>query len=284
MIEQHPNIRLISKKNEGKSLALNVGFQEAKYDYVATVDADTIVLSNTIFHLMEPFVDKKVDAVCGNIMVGNVKNILTAFQEVEYVTGQNYDRRAFDVLNCISVVPGATGAWRKQRVLDIGGYSSDTLVEDADLTLTLLENGGRIVYAPLARSVTEAPEMVGALFKQRFRWSYGTFQCFWKHRSTFGKGTLGTIALPNMLFFQVIFPALSPLGDVILIASVFIGNFQTILVFYVLFFFMDAVVSGTAYALDKRSISHIWVILIQRFFYRQFMYFVTFKSIISAFS
>lgn len=119
-----------------------------------------------------------------------MKNILTAFQEVEYVTGQNFDRRAFDALNCISVVPGATGAWKKQKVLDIGGYSSDTLVEDADLTLTLLEHGGRIVYAPLARSVTEAPEMVGPLFKQRFRWSYGTFQCFWKHRRTFGKGTL----------------------------------------------------------------------------------------------
>ena len=185
--EQYPNVRLITKKNEGKSLALNLGFQEARYDYVVTVDADTIVLPKTIYYLMEPFSDKKVDAVCGNIGVGNVKNILTAFQEVEYVTGQNFDRRAFDALNCISVVPGATGAWKKQKILDIGGYSSDTLVEDADLTLTLLEHGGRIVYAPLARSVTEAPEMVGPLFKQRFRWSYGTFQCFWKHRKTFGK-------------------------------------------------------------------------------------------------
>ncbi len=130
---------------------------------------------------------------------------------MEYVTGQNFDRRAFDALNCISVVPGATGAWKKKKVLEVGGYASDTLVEDADLTLTILEHGGRIVYSPLAKSVTEVPEDVRALFKQRFRWSYGTFQCFWKHRKTFGKGTLGIIALPNMLFFQVIFPALSPL-------------------------------------------------------------------------
>ena len=185
MMKKYDNVRLISKKNEGKSLALNVGFREVKHEFVLTIDADTIVLPKTIHYLMEPFSSPDVDAVCGNIRVGNVSNILTAFQEVEYVTGQNYDKRAFDALNCITVVPGATGAWRKQKVIDIGGYSSDTLVEDADLTLTLLEQGGKIVYAPLAQSVTEAPEKIKTLFKQRFRWSYGTFQCFWKHRSTF---------------------------------------------------------------------------------------------------
>lgn len=202
---------------------------------------------------------------------------------MEYVTGQNFDRRAFDVLNCIGVVPGATGAWKKWKVLDIGGYSNDTLVEDADLTLTLLKNGGRIVYAPLAKSVTEVPEMVRPLYKQRFRWSYGTFQCFWKHRSTFGKGAIGIIALPNMLLFQVIFPILFPIGDLILIIALFCGNIGPILSAYALFFLMDAFVSGTAYRLDRKSIANIWVILIQRFFYRQFIYFVTFASILAAF-
>ena len=207
---------------------------------------------------------------------------MTAFQEVEYVTGQNYDRRAFDALQCITVVPGATGAWRKQKVIEIGGYSSDTLVEDADLTLTMLEHGGRIVYAPDARSVTEAPETVSALFKQRFRWSYGTFQCFWKHRGTFGRGPLGIIALPNMIFSQVIFNILSPIGDVVLIFSLFFGDMQMIATAYLMFFVMDMAATGTAYALDKRSIRHAWVIVIQRFFYRQFMYFVTFKSLLAA--
>lgn len=66
-MKKYHNIRLISKRNEGKSLALNVGFREAKYDYVVTVDADTIVLPKTVYYLMEPFSDSKVDAVCGNI-------------------------------------------------------------------------------------------------------------------------------------------------------------------------------------------------------------------------
>lgn len=280
--EEFRNVRLITKKNEGKSLALNLGFREAKYDYVVTIDADTIVYSNTVRHLMEPFAMEDVDAVCGNIEVGNVNNVLTSFQEVEYVTGQNFDRRAFDALNCISVVPGATGAWKKKKVVEIGGYSGDTLVEDADLTLTLLESGGKIVYAPEARSVTEAPETVRALFKQRFRWSYGTFQCFWKHRGTFGKGALGIVALPNMIFSQVIFNMLSPVGDVILLVSLFIGEWRMLLTMYLLFFVMDLIATGTAYALDKRSVRNAWVILITRFFYRQFMYLVTFKSLIAA--
>jgi len=166
---------------------------------------------NTIKYLVAPFIDESIDAVCGNIEVGNVRNILTAFQEVEYITSQNYDRRAFDELNCISVVPGATGSWRKSKILAIGGYSGDTLTEDADLTLTLLSQGGKIVYSSQAKSITEAPETVSTLYKQRFRWTYGTFQCLWKHRKLFGKGSVGWVAIPNMFLFQVVFPILSPL-------------------------------------------------------------------------
>jgi peptidoglycan/xylan/chitin deacetylase (PgdA/CDA1 family) len=104
-----PRIRLVSKPNGGKSSALNLGFQEAKYDLVVTIDGDTILLPDTLDELTKPFIDPQVDAVCGNVEVGNVRNILTGFQTLEYITTQNFDRRAFDELNCISVVPGATG-------------------------------------------------------------------------------------------------------------------------------------------------------------------------------
>jgi cellulose synthase/poly-beta-1,6-N-acetylglucosamine synthase-like glycosyltransferase len=117
------------------------------------------------------------------VQVGNIRNALTRFQHVEYVTSQNYERRAFETLNCISVVPGATAAWKRQSVLEAGGYSGESLTEDTDLTLTLLGDGGRIVYAPSAQSFTEAPETVAALFRQRFRWSLGTLQCLWKHKN-----------------------------------------------------------------------------------------------------
>jgi peptidoglycan-N-acetylglucosamine deacetylase len=214
---KEPRVSLITQANAGKSAALNNGFAQATEDYIVTIDADTIIFPHTIRKLMEPFADPKVDAVCGNVQVGNVHNMLTAFQNIEYVTSQNYDRRAFDVLNCISVVPGATGAWRRAKVLDVGGYAHSTLTEDADMTFAMLAAGARITYAPEATSATEAPETLSALFRQRFRWSFGTFQCFWKHRRQLGKGPLGLVAMPNMLMFQFLFPLLAPIGDALLL-------------------------------------------------------------------
>lgn len=277
-----PNVRLISKANGGKFSALNLGFYEAKADYIITIDADTIVLPETLCHLVAPFENPEVDAVCGNVQVGNVKNVLTGFQTVEYITTQNYDRRAFDSLNCISVVPGATGAWKKSKVIEAGGYSSDTLTEDADLTLTMLEHGAKIVYMPFAKSITESPETIATLSKQRFRWSYGTLQTLYKHRRSFFKGPLGMVALPNILVFQLIFPILSPIGDLVFLLSIFRGDFSAILTGYILFLLMDFAGSLMAFTIEKAPVRYLWLVLIQRFFYRQFMYIITFRSIIAA--
>ncbi|MDP4109252.1 MAG: glycosyltransferase [Bacillota bacterium] len=281
-VQKYPNVRQIIKTNGGKFSALNLGFTEAKADYIVTIDADTIVLPDTLGYLALPFEDPSVDAVCGNVQVGNVKNILTGFQTVEYITTQNYDRRAFDSLNCIGVVPGATGAWRKAKVIEAGGYSNETLTEDADLTLTMLEHNAKIVYMPFAKSITESPETVKTLSKQRFRWSFGTLQTLFKHKKSFFKGTMGCIALPNILVFQLIFPVLSPIGDLVFILSIFKGEFKAILAGYILFLMMDLAGSVIAFTIEKAPMRYLWLVLIQRFFYRQFMYIITFRSIIAA--
>lgn len=279
---RHPQVSLISTPNQGKCAALDLGFAEASAEFVVTIDADTIVLPGTLRQLIAPFVDEDVDAVCGNVQVGNVRNLLTRFQDVEYVTSQNYDRRAFENLNCISVVPGATGAWKRQAVLEVGGYSADTLTEDADLTLTLLRSGGKIVYATEARSITEAPETCRTLMRQRFRWSYGTLQCLWKHRRAFGRGNLGRFALPNMLLFQLLFPLMAPIGDLVMLLALLRGDFNAIAVGYLLFLGMDLVGSIAAFHLDRRRLGRIWIVLVQRFFYRQFMYIVTFRAALAS--
>jgi cellulose synthase/poly-beta-1,6-N-acetylglucosamine synthase-like glycosyltransferase len=74
---------------------------------------------------------------CGNVKVGNEVNMITRWQSIEYITSQNFDRRAFDLLNCITVVPGAIGAFRKGAILQAGGFTTDTLAEDCDLTMRL---------------------------------------------------------------------------------------------------------------------------------------------------
>lgn len=281
LAESNPRVSVLSKPNGGKARALNLGFEKATTDIVVVLDADTIVLPTTISNLVAPFADPVVTAVCGNVQVGNIRNLLTAMQDVEYVTCQNYDRRAFDALNCIGVVPGATGAWRRQAVLNAGGYSHHTLTEDADLTIQVLRQGGRIVYAPEAKSVTEVPETVKALYKQRFRWAFGTFQTLWKHKGAFFKGTLGWIGMPNHMIFQVGFPMLAPVGDAVLIYALITGDWNAIAAGYLTFIGMDIIGSSIAYRLDRRPLWGIWSVFVQRFCYRQFMYIVTFAAAIA---
>ena len=278
----HGQVEWLSKPNGGKFSALNRGLRDAWEEYIVTIDADTIILPDTIRHLVAPFADAAVDAVCGNVQVGNRNGLLTRFQDVEYVTSQNYDRRAFDAANCIPVVPGATGAWRRRTVLRAGGYSRDTLTEDADLTLTLLRHGAKIVYQPLARSITEAPKDTKALLRQRFRWGYGTLQSLWKHRGHFGCGSVGWIGLPNLLLFQIIFPALAPLSLVVLLVSAIRGAWLLPLLWFGVFVAVDLTGAAVAFRLEKRGLKDLWVVMAQRFYYRPFMYVVTLRSLLAA--
>ncbi len=277
-----PRVRLLQKPNGGKAHAANHGLAHAQGEIVIAVDADTIVTRGSIERLVAHFVDERVTAVCGNVEVGNVRSWLTRFQAIEYVTSQNFDRRAFALLNCVSVVPGALGAWRRDAVLAVGGYSSETLTEDADLTLTVLRAGGRIVYEPRAIGRTEAPETISGLLKQRFRWTYGTYQCLYKHRKVFFHGTLGWIGLPNMVVFQVLFAALSPIGDLVMVLSLFRGDYGAFAAGYIAFLLMDVCGSLLAFVLDGKPVRWLWMLLIQRFTYRQMMYYVSLKAMIAA--
>jgi cellulose synthase/poly-beta-1,6-N-acetylglucosamine synthase-like glycosyltransferase/peptidoglycan/xylan/chitin deacetylase (PgdA/CDA1 family)/spore germination protein YaaH len=277
-----PRIRLLRKANGGKAHAANAGLAVAHGEIVVAVDADTLILPGAIGRLVAHFADPKISAVCGNVEVGNVNSWLTRFQAIEYVTSQNFDRRAFALLNSISVVPGALGAWRREAVQKVGGYSADTLTEDADLTLTMLRAGGRIAYEPRAVGRTEAPETVGGLLKQRFRWTYGTYQCLFKHRKGFFKGTLGWIGMPNMVVFQVLFAALSPIGDLVMVLALIRGEASAFLAGYLVFLLMDVCGSLLAFLLDDKPKRWLWMLLIQRFTYRQLMYFVSLKAMLAA--
>ena len=277
-----PRVRLVRQPNRGKAAAANHGLAEAWGDIVVAVDADTLVPPRSIPKLVRHFADPGVTAVCGNVEVGNVRGVLTAFQAIEYVTSQNFDRRAFSALNCISVVPGALGAWRRSAVLEAGGYSQDTLTEDADLTLTILERGGRVVYEADAGGRTEAPETLAALARQRFRWTYGTYQCLWKHQASFFRGTLGWLGLPNIVLFQILFPTLSPIGDIVMLLSIFRGDWKAFLAGYLAFLVMDLCGSLLAFTLDRKPIRWLILLIIQRFSYRQIMYYVSLKALIAA--
>ncbi len=296
----NPRVRVFTKPNEGKARALNFGIQQSRADIVVAQDADTIVLPNAIAKLVRHLALPGIGAVAGNAKVGNRVNLLTEWQALEYITSQNLDRRAFALLNCVTVVPGAIGAWRRALVVELGGFTSDTLAEDADLTLRILRRGYQIDYEEEAIALTEAPDTVRAFLKQRFRWMFGTLQAAWKHRDTLLRpryGALGFVALPNVLVFQILFPLISPIMDLMVFGSAAALGVQLIqhpaapaseafarvLLFYVFFLVLDFLAALLAFALERQEDGWLlfWLFF-QRFCYRQLMYYVAAKSTLAA--
>lgn len=276
-------VRLITKQNGGKSSAINTGFTESNGEIIVIFDADTSIASNAISLLVNNFDNEQVAAVAGNVKIGNIRNLLTLWQHVEYVTGCNLERRSFDELNCITVVPGAIGAWRKRAVAEVGYFEEDTLAEDTDVTLKLLRKGYRITYEPNAYAYTEAPENLTSFIKQRFRWSYGILQCLWKHRGALfnpKQKTLGFIGLPNM-WLQYVLQALAPLADLIFIIGLF-GDMPKILTFYAGFLAIDLLTTFYSFKLEKVKTKPILLLFVQRIVYRYFLTYTVWKSIIFA--
>ncbi|MEJ3748100.1 glycosyltransferase, partial [Actinomycetes bacterium KLBMP 9797] len=177
-----PNVRVIRQPNGGKASALNTGITAATHELIVMVDGDTIFEPDSIRRLIQPFADPTVGAVAGNVKVGNRHSLVARWQHIEYVIGFNLDRRLYETLRCMPTVPGAIGAFRRRALLSAGGVSDDTLAEDTDLTMALCRAGWHIVYEESARAWTEAPATLDQLWKQRYRWSYGTMQAMWKHR------------------------------------------------------------------------------------------------------
>lgn len=293
----NPKVTVLTKANGGKASALNYGIKHSGSSFVVCIDADTQLKKDAVSQLIKKFYsdgkpDEATGAVAGNVKVGNEVNMITRWQSIEYITSQNFDRRAFDLFNCIIVVPGAIGAFRKQAVMDAGMFTTDTLAEDCDLTMRLLKGGYKIRNCTEAISYTEAPETLRGFLKQRFRWSFGVMQTFWKHRDACFNTkyrALGTIALPNILIYQIILPFLAPVADLVLVASLIAAGMHilpvdigSILLYYCIFMVVDIASAAVAFLFEKESyLKLIWMIP-QRLVYRQLMYYVLLKSVVKA--
>jgi len=291
---------VLTKPNSGKADALNYGLQHLHDEEIFVgIDADTVIARGAVSLLVRHFLNPKVAAVAGNAKVGNRVNLWTRWQALEYITSQNFERRALNTLGAVSVVPGAIGAWRVSAVLAEGGYHTDTVAEDADLTMALLRRGYRVEYEDRALAYTEAPVNANSLMRQRFRWSFGIFQSVWKHRGVFArKGVLGWIALPNILIFQILLPLVSPLIDLMFLfgtvwyyvqkwwhpESTDPASFHRLVLFFVAFLIIDFAASAIAFALERQPkareegwlLTQVWL---QRFAYRQLFSVVLFKTL-----
>jgi cellulose synthase/poly-beta-1,6-N-acetylglucosamine synthase-like glycosyltransferase/spore germination protein YaaH/peptidoglycan/xylan/chitin deacetylase (PgdA/CDA1 family) len=280
-----PRVRILTQANGGKSSALNRAIAQTRNNILVAVDADTIFRKGAIGLLARHFSDPQVGAVSGNARVGNRHNWITRFQSIEYICGFNLDRRALDVMNAITVVPGAVGAWRKDLIEAVGGFGHDTLAEDTDLTLAIRRAGYKIRYEERAIAYTEAPETTKALAKQRFRWAFGTLQAAWKHREVTldpRYGFLGVVAMPSIWLFQVALAAISPFAEVAMLIALYAGNWRIVLLFYLAFFVLEALTALLAYALEWENPKDLLLLFFQRIYFRGLMQYVLGKSLIFA--
>ena len=295
-------VTLLRQPNGGKAAALNNGLAHSTGEIFVGFDADTQVDADAIALMVRHFDDPTIAAVAGNVKVGNRLNLLTRWQALEYITSQNLDRRAYGLLNAITVVPGAIGAWRISAVRAVGGYVTDTLAEDMDLTWRLRRAGWKLENEARALAFTEAPDTMAALFKQRFRWSYGTLQCLFKHRGALGRnGWFGCMALPGLWLFQIALQLLAPCVDLQLLwATVTMGwgflqsgvmhglwlappgsveLLRKVAFFYALFFAVELGGALLAFRMDREKPGLLWWLFWQRFVYRQMLYFTAWKSL-----
>jgi peptidoglycan-N-acetylglucosamine deacetylase len=293
-------VAVISIPNGGKAHALNTGLGRAEGEVVVALDADTQFNTDTISRLVRWFADPEVGAVAGNAKVGNRINMITRWQALEYVVAQNLERRALSALDTLTVVPGAVGAWRREALLELGGFPADTLAEDQDLTIAVQTAGYRVLFDTTAIAWTEAPATFRGLSRQRFRWSFGTLQCLWKYRRiTFNPrfGELGMVALPQVWLFQIILTTLAPVADLLLVwqlvgqwiaykqhGSEFTdSDLKLIGIYYVIFIVVDLLAAVVGFVMERREDWRLLLWLpLQRFGYRQLMYYVVLRSITTA--
>jgi cellulose synthase/poly-beta-1,6-N-acetylglucosamine synthase-like glycosyltransferase/peptidoglycan/xylan/chitin deacetylase (PgdA/CDA1 family) len=288
IITKHPHeaITLISTENGGKAKALNTGVAEARGDIIVTMDGDAIFTPTTIEALVAHFADPTVGAVAGKVYTARLDTFFDQMQALEYMLGQNIDKRALAHVNAVGVVPGPIGAWRRQDIIAAGGFSADTLVEDQDMTLMILRAGKRVVYEPRAVAYTETPQTIRNFLKQRFRWIYGTMQCFWKHSRALlvskNKSPGPFFALLNVAIFNVLLPLMYPIVDIVLIVGLLTGSY-IVLVPVVLFTVFDCVYAYVGTMKEEHQWRLLLTVPVVRIVYRQLISYTVAKSIVRSF-
>jgi poly-beta-1,6-N-acetyl-D-glucosamine synthase len=202
----HPGKSVVYKykENGGKARAMNAGIELSQGDIIMSIDADCFVAPTAIENFVKWFADPKVMAAVGNVKIGNTRTIIGTVQYLEYLFAF-YCKKVDSLFNTIYIIGGAAGAFRREIFKKLGGYTTEIITEDMELTLRIQSAGMKIVYAEDAVVYTEGASDIPGLMHQRVRWRQGRLQTFWKHRILFkGQGTVNRLVswviLPIALF------------------------------------------------------------------------------------
>ena len=304
----HPNLTVVDKEKGGKADALNVGVNLARYPLFCSIDADSIIEDNALLRVVKPFLEKPLETIAAGGIVrivngcevkeGRVTRIalsdraLPILQVVEYLRAFLTGRVGWSNLQSLLIISGAFGIYRKQEVIEIGGYTHDTDTEDLELVVRLHEHMRRkkqkyrVVFVPDPVCWTEAPETLSVLARQRNRWHRGLLQTLWLHKKMLFNpryASVGLFAFPYFAIFELLGPFIETLGYVVVIVSYLLGilDVQFFLMFLAVAIFYGMFLSIAAILLEEISFRRYpgWIDLtkllaysvMENFGYRQFL-------------
>lgn len=195
----HPQIKVIHKKNGGKFTAINTGIESTDAEFVGCLDADSFVEPDSLRESLAAFHDPEVGAVTAAMSVHQPKTWLEHMQNAEYIFGITL-RHILSSVNGLYVIPGPFSLYRRQLVIDLGGFRPGHQTEDLEMALRMQRAGKLIENAPKARVYTKTPRTVPKLVKQRTRWTSGFLRnIIYDYSDLIGNpkyGALGMLVLP----------------------------------------------------------------------------------------
>ena len=278
----HANLLVIDKEHAGKSAALNAGINLSRYPLFCTIDADSLFQENALLRVVRPFLEDpdRVIAVGGQVRVANgcrvergrvveprlPQSILAAFQVVEYLRAFVASRLGLSAMNNLLILSGVFSLFRKDVVIEVGGYRSDVVTEDMELVLRLhghmreQKRPYAIQFLPDPICWTEVPQNVKTLARQRGRWHRGLIHSLWLHRKLIwakNSGSLRWIGMPYYILFELMGPIVELLGYILIPIAYFMG-FLSPLYFWAFLFLSitsGAFLSISAVFLEELSFS-----------------------------
>lgn len=258
--KKYPNLTVIDKERKGKSDALNCGLNYAKYPYVCTIDADSIIERDSLLRIVRKVIDSSepVVAIGGVVRVINginlkngeiekidlPKSTIANFQIVEYIRAFLFGRLGIDIIGGTSILSGAFSFFSREALIRVGGFSSDTVAEDFEIVVRLhkyykgLGEPYKITFIPDPVCWTIVPESIGELYKQRKRWHLGLLQTLFKHRDMFLNpkyGVIGLIMFPYYLL-EAVGAVVEVIGIPVVLLSYYLGiiNYEFLKIFFTL--------------------------------------------------
>jgi cellulose synthase/poly-beta-1,6-N-acetylglucosamine synthase-like glycosyltransferase len=312
---------MIDKENGGKADALNAGINLAKYPYFVSLDGDTVLDPQAFLKVMKPVLESSIGeeiiATGGTVGIANgcriergqIKEVslsshpLVVMQVIEYLRAFLMGRIGLSHYNLLLIVSGAFGVFRKDWVMECGGYKTNTVGEDMELVIRLhrmikeKKTNARIVYIPDPVCWTEAPEDIHTLRKQRTRWHRGLYESLWNHKKLIFnpkyKG-IGLIAMPYFLIIELFGPAIELVGYLCFLGGLILGKIylQFSLVLLILMILYGSFLSVGAVLLEEwrlRKYPYVsdltrlfFYALSETFWYRPLMTFWRFQGLLQA--